>query len=151
MYIEAGLRSYNKKMPEEINRILTDNVSTILSCPPKTAVNNLEDWGFKNIYDNGKTFKNIDDNKLEFSTNNPFVINTGDVMYDAVLYNEELAEEKSNILNELNLRKENYYLVTVHRAENTDDKNNLKNIFEKFTNLSKKVVLPIHPRTSNKL
>lgn len=151
MHIEAGLRSYNKKMPEEVNRILTDNISTILSCPTKTAVRNLVDEGFNNVYKNGKLLEDEDGKKLEFNTNKPLVINTGDVMYDAVLYNKKLAENKSDILNELNLKSANYYLATVHRAENTDNKNNLKNIFNKFIELPKKVVLPIHPRTKNKL
>lgn len=151
MHIEAGLRSYNRKMPEEINRVLTDNISTILSCPTKTAVDNLKDEGIKNIYDNGKLLQKSDINQLKYDTNNPLVINTGDVMYDAVLYNKKLAEEKSRVLDDLDLDETNYYLATVHRAENTDNRDHLKSIFEKFSQLSKKVVLPIHPRTSNKL
>ena len=151
MHIEAGLRSYNRKMPEEINRVLTDNISTILSCPTKTAVDNLKEEGIKNIYDDGKLLRESDINQLKYDTNNPLVINTGDVMYDAVLYNKKLAEKKSRILDDLDLDEENYYLATVHRAENTDNRDHLKSIFEKFSRLSKKVVLPIHPRTSNKL
>jgi UDP-GlcNAc3NAcA epimerase len=151
IHIEAGLRSYNRKMPEEINRVLTDNISTILSCPTKTAVDNLKAEGLKNIYDNGKLLQESDISQLKYDKNNPLVINTGDVMYDAVLYNKKLAEEKSMILNDLDLDEKNYYLATVHRAENTDNRDHLKSIFEKFSQLSKKVVLPIHPRTSNKL
>lgn len=151
MHIEAGLRSYNKKMPEEVNRILTDNISTILSCPTKTAVKNLVNEGFNNVHENGELLEDEDDKKLQFNTNTPLVINTGDVMYDAVLYNKKLAENKSDILNELNLKSADYYLATVHRAENTDNKNHLKNIFDKFIELPKKVILPIHPRTKNKL
>lgn len=151
MHIEAGLRSYNKKMPEEVNRILTDNISTILSCPTKTAVKNLIDEGFNNVYKNGELLEDEDDKKIEFNTNKPLVINTGDVMYDAVLYNRKLAENQSDILNEFNLKSADYYLATVHRAENTDNKNHIKNIFDKFIELPKKVILPIHPRTKNKL
>lgn len=128
IHIEAGLRSFNKKMPEEINRILTDNVSEYLFCPTETAVLNL----YK---------ENITHN----------VFNTGDVMYDAVLYNKELAKEKSTILEENNLTKKRYHLITIHRAENTDKLQNMKNILSAFTKIEGVKVWPIHPRTKKKL
>jgi len=128
IHIEAGLRSFNKKMPEEINRIMTDHVSEFLFCPTDTAVENL-------------TNENITHN----------VFNIGDVMYDAVLYNRELAKEKSNILSEAGLTEKNYHLITIHRAENTDDIDNMKNILNAFANIEETKVWPIHPRTKNKL
>lgn len=128
IHIEAGLRSFNKKMPEEINRIMTDHVSEYLFCPTDTAVKNLKD-------------ENITHN----------VFNIGDVMYDAVLYNKELANSKSQVLAEHQLEAKNYHLITIHRAENTDDLQNMKNILEAFSQIEETKVWPIHPRTKNKL
>ncbi|MDE3840173.1 UDP-N-acetylglucosamine 2-epimerase (non-hydrolyzing) [Bacillus methanolicus] len=128
IHIEAGLRSFNKKMPEEINRIMTDHVSEYLFCPTDTAVENLRN-------------ENITRN----------VFNIGDVMYDAVLYNRELAADKSNILETHGLTKKEYHLITIHRAENTDDVQNMKNILEAFSQIEEVKVWPIHPRTKNKL
>jgi UDP-GlcNAc3NAcA epimerase len=128
IHIEAGLRSFNKKMPEEINRIMTDHVSKYLFCPTDTAVKNLSN---ENLHQN--------------------VVNVGDVMYDAVLYNKELAKVKSSIREELNLGSKDYYLITIHRAENTDDIEIMKNILEAFSEIEGKKVWPIHPRTKNKL
>lgn len=128
IHIEAGLRSFNKKMPEEINRIMTDHVSEYLFCPTDTAIENL-------------TNENITHN----------VFNIGDVMYDAVLYNRELAKEKSNILAEAGLTAKEYHLITIHRAENTDDIENMKNILDAFSKIEEVKVWPIHPRTKHKL
>lgn len=124
VHIEAGLRSFNKKMPEEINRILTDHLSASLLCPTDTAVDNLKN-------------ENITDG----------VINVGDVMYDAVMYNAEIAKTKSTILTTQSLTKGEYYLITIHRAENTDDKERLEGIFNALKQISGKKVWPIHPRT----
>lgn len=151
IHIEAGLRSYNRKMPEEINRVLTDNISNILSCPTKTAVNNLVKEGFNNVYNKGNLVEKKFDKKSKIEFSDPLVVNTGDVMYDAILYNKKLADDKSNILNKIDLNADSYYLATVHRAENTDEKDKLENIFKQFAKLDKKVVLPIHPRTRNRL
>ncbi len=126
-HVEAGLRSYNKRMPEEINRILSDHMSTLLFCPTKTAVDNLRQ-------------ENITDG----------IYNVGDVMYDAVLFFSEIAEKKSTILNKLGLEPKSYYLATVHRQENTDDPSRLSAIFEAFSEIATKqqaVVIPLHPRT----
>lgn len=128
IHIEAGLRSFNKKMPEEINRIMTDHVSEFLFCPTDTAVENL---------------------KNENITHNVF--NIGDVMYDAVLYNKGLAAEKSSILSENDLTEKGYHLITIHRAENTDDIGNMKNILDAFSKIEDVKVWPIHPRTKHKL
>ena len=123
-HVEAGLRSFNKKMPEEINRILTDHVSDILFCPTQTAVENL---------------------KRESITNGVYLV--GDIMFDALMHFSEISKTKSQILKKLNLKPKKYYLATVHRAENTDDYDRLKNILFALSQLDKPVVFPIHPRT----
>lgn len=130
-HVEAGLRSFNKKMPEEINRILTDHSSDILFTPTSTAINNLRNEG-------------IDENKI---------VNVGDVMYDAAIYYGKKAEKKSSILSELKLKEKEYILTTIHRAENVDDSDNLKNIFGSLEKVAKdyNLILPIHPRTKNAL
>ena len=106
-HIEAGLRSYNKKMPEEINRRLTDHISTFLFCPTKTAMANLKKEGIKKE-----------------------VYNVGDIMYDALLKNIKIAQRKSKILQKLKLKSKDYFLLTIHRAENTDNLENLREIIE---------------------
>ncbi|MFV2049833.1 non-hydrolyzing UDP-N-acetylglucosamine 2-epimerase [Metabacillus sp. YM-086] len=127
VHIEAGLRSFNKKMPEEVNRILTDHVSEFLFCPTDTAVQNLEK-------------ENITKN----------VFNVGDVMYDAVMYNQDIAD-KSTLMNDLGLTEKEFYLITVHRAENTEDPERMNNILDAFSKVEGTKVWPIHPRTKNKL
>lgn len=123
-HVEAGLRSFDKKMPEEVNRVLTDHVSDYLFAPTETAVKNLYNEGIKEG-----------------------VYLTGDVMYDAMLYNIKIAERKSKILDELGLKPKEYLLATVHRAENTDNKKNLENIVEAFIESEELIVFPAHPRT----
>ncbi len=123
-HVESGLRSFDKSMPEEINRILTDHCSDLLFCPTKNAVSNLRNEG-------------ITDN----------VHLTGDVMADSLLHNKKIAETKSNILDDLGLKSKGYFLTTIHRASNTDNKENLKNIVDAFSELKETVVFPIHPRT----
>jgi len=138
-HVEAGLRSFNRTMPEEINRLLTDHLSTLLFCPTAQAVQNLLKEGIKN----GK---------------NKIVKKVGDVMYDSILYYSEVAEKKGTILSDLNLcfstpnselKTQNYYLATLHRAENTDDPRRLKSILKALNEIGKNisVVLPLHPRT----
>jgi UDP-GlcNAc3NAcA epimerase len=126
-HIEAGLRSKDRNMPEEINRILVDHCSDLLFCPNKTSVNNLI--------------------KENISTG---VHRTGDVMVDLLLRQKEVAE-KSNVLQDLSLRDKQYFVVTVHRAGNTDDPQNLKNIVDALCRIDKKIVFPIHPRTEKAL
>ena len=125
-HVEAGLRSFNKRMPEEINRIVADSLSHSLFCPTETAVENLLAEGV-----------------------NKNVFNVGDVMYDAALSFKARALQKSNILQKLKLQVKNFALVTCHRAENTDDPQKLSNIFQALSVISKniKIVLPLHPRT----
>jgi len=129
-HVEAGLRSYNQTMPEEINRLLTDHLSTLLLCPTNQAVKNLAREGIRD--DNGR-----------------FVRNVGDVMYDAILYYSRVAEKRSNVLNRLGLLTPDYYLATLHRAENTDDPKRLRSILRALNDLGRKVpvILPLHPRT----
>ncbi len=129
IHIEAGLRSFNMKMPEEVNRILTDRISDLLLCPTDTAINNLKNEGFDNL-----------DNK---------VVKCGDIMKDAVEYYSQSSSEKSTVLDVLNLMNNNFVLATIHRQENTDDLENLKSIFEGLETISKEinVILPLHPRT----
>lgn len=132
-HVEAGLRSFNMDMPEEVNRILTDRISTKLFCPTDTAIHNLEHEGL--------------------ATPDKIVVKTGDVMYDAALYYAKQAHDKSTIHESLKLKKGEYLLVTVHRAENTDDKKRLSAIVDAINTLSKRyqVVLPLHPRTKKML
>jgi len=136
-HVEAGLRSYRRAMPEEINRLVADHLSTLLFCPTTQAIRNLREEGIKD----GRT---------------KAVRKVGDVMYDSILYYSKLAEKKSTILRDLGLstpdsklRTPNYYLATLHRAENTDDPRRLKSILKAFGDIGKKtpLVLPLHPRT----
>jgi UDP-N-acetylglucosamine 2-epimerase len=135
-HVEAGLRSYNRTMPEEINRLLTDHLSTLLFCPTAQAVRNLLKERIKDV--KGKIVKKV-----------------GDVMYDSILYYSEIAERKSTILKDLGFdtshesRVTSYYLATLHRAENTDDPWRLKSILKALNEIGRNtpVVLPLHPRT----
>jgi len=131
VHIEAGLRSFNMKMPEEINRILTDRISNLLLCPTDTAIDNLKREGFENL-----------DIK---------VVKCGDIMKDAVMYYSKSSAEKSSVISDLKLKKNNFVLATIHRQENTDDLQKLKSIFEGLEEISKEmeVVIPLHPRTKN--
>ena len=126
-HVEAGLRSFNKDMPEEINRVLVDHCSNLLFCPTKTAVENLQ----KERIVNGVSL-------------------TGDVMLDILQDCIRIAEKSSKIMDELDLRSKDYFLATVHRAENTDDPKRLKNIVEAFCSIQN-VVFPCHPRTRKRL
>lgn len=147
-HVEAGLRSYNKKMPEEINRVLTDHVSTILLCPTKVATQNLIREGFTNLINNGDLIdvKLID--SLNFDHSNSVVINVGDVMYDLFIRTNSKIQVNSKILKELNLRQKNYWLITLHRAENTEDEK-LPRICEYINNIvgDDIAIFPMHPRT----
>ncbi|MBL7911139.1 MAG: UDP-N-acetylglucosamine 2-epimerase (non-hydrolyzing) [Bacteroidia bacterium] len=143
IHIEAGLRSYNKAMPEEINRIMCDHVSTFLFSPTKTGVTNLIKEGFN--------VRNIP----PFNANNPKVYHCGDVMYDNSLYFSEVAESKTTILEKLKLKKNNFILATIHRNNNTDEPKRLNALFKTLNDISKEnkldVVLPLHPRTAKLL
>ena len=131
IHIEAGLRSFNIKMPEEVNRILTDRISDLLLCPTDTALKNLTNEGY---------------DKLPIK-----VVKSGDIMKDAVLYYGKTSAEKASVYKKLNLTNNEFVLATIHRQENTDNVENLISIFEGLEEISKikKVILPIHPRTKN--
>jgi len=124
-HIEAGLRSFNMKMPEEVNRILTDRVSNVLFCPTDTAVKNLQKEGYENL-----------DSKI---------VKSGDVMQDGAMFYKELAIKPKCTIDD------KYILATIHRAENTDDEKRLSGIFSALNEIGKdkQVILPLHPRTKN--
>lgn len=146
-HIEAGLRSFNKLMPEEINRILSDHVSTILFCPTETAVKNLEREGFSNIFNNGKLIKLPFNEKITAHISSPLVINVGDVMFDIIKEIEPISD-KSQILNILDLSVKCYAVMTLHRAENVDDESRLAKLLKFVEEVEiEKVVFPVHPRT----
>ena len=126
-HVEAGLRSFNMEMPEEINRILTDRISDVLFCPTDTAIENLKKEGFDNM--------------------DCRIVKNGDVMQDAALFYSDKAKQP-----EMHI-PERFVLCTVHQAENTDDPERLAGIFDALENISETlpVVLPLHPRTQGKL
>jgi len=123
-HVEAGLRSFDRRMPEEINRILSDHVSDLLLCPTQTAIDNLGKEGI---------------------TEGVHLV--GDVMVDALKYYWKMAREKSRILEELGLEKGKYVVITVHRPGNTDSKDSMSNIIEALGQSGKITVFPVHPRT----
>lgn len=152
-HIESGLRSYNRSMPEEINRILADRSSDILFCPTENACRNLRKEGFSNTANNGKLIDLSSNDLFAAIQSFPLVINVGDVMYDAALLGLEIAEERSNVLERLKLQPKEYHLATLHRAENSGNKERLKNILYAFSEISKEkpVIFPVHPRTKKNL
>lgn len=152
-HVEAGLRSFNRRMPEEVNRVLTDHVSDFLFCPTRNAVENLRREGFTGILNDGELLP-LDCNPSHLPCSRPLVINTGDVMYDALLLYAELAEKRVRILEELNFKPKAYALATIHRAENTDNPERLGAIFEGLERIAQEglpVILPLHPRTRKRL
>ena len=140
VHIESGLRSFNKKMPEEVNRILCDHVSTLLFSPTKSGFNNLINEGFSK------------ENSNNASADHPNIYHCGDVMYDNSMYFSKLSDENSDILEKLKLRNEKFILATVHRNDNTDSKIKLTDLFTTFLQITEihqlKIILPLHPRTS---
>lgn len=127
-HVEAGLRSFNVRMPEEVNRILTDRISNFLFCPTETAVKNLTLEGYDNIH-------------------TAQVFRTGDVMFDAALFYSQKSENRAKVFKEL--KPSHFVLVTIHRQENTDLLERLQSIFSALRTIAKEkqVVLPLHPRT----
>jgi UDP-GlcNAc3NAcA epimerase len=128
-HVEAGLRSFNFRMPEEINRILTDRISSFLCCPTEQAVENLKNEGFDHFP--AKVF------------------NTGDVMFDVALHYGKISPHKSRIIHDLKLADNPFVLATLHRQENTDNPVRLSELCKALNALSQKskIVLPLHPRT----
>jgi UDP-N-acetylglucosamine 2-epimerase len=128
-HIEAGLRSFNRQMPEEINRVVADHLSSLLLCPSETAVSNLFAEGI---------------------SKNAHLV--GDVMLDVLNWARERAQAKpAEILDRLGVRKKSYLLATVHRSENTDDSSRLSRILNVFNSLDEPVIFPVHPRTRKAL
>ena len=143
VHIEAGLRSFNKAMPEEVNRIMCDHVSTLLFSPTKTGYDNLVREGFKV------------NNDAPFTADNPKIYHCGDVMYDNSLCFSEVAEQKTSIVSKYNLPKNNFILATIHRNNNTDEPDRLNALFNALNSISENenvdVILPLHPRTAKLL
>ncbi|WNJ19777.1 non-hydrolyzing UDP-N-acetylglucosamine 2-epimerase [Pontibacter sp. G13] len=130
-HIEAGLRSFNRDMPEEINRVMSDHLSDILLAPTPTAIENLKREGLAD--------------RTESS---------GDIMYDTVMFNTKLARQKSTLIQDLQLEGQSIALATIHRAENTNDTQRLETLLNKlneFADHHLPVVFPMHPRTKNML
>lgn len=123
-HVEAGLRSFNRRMPEELNRIVADHLSTLLLCPSQTAIDNLANEGIR-----------------------AGVHLVGDVMADALAFAVDRAASRSNILERLKVTERGYLLATVHRPENTDDEPRLRSILAAFSEIEETIIFPVHPRT----
>jgi UDP-GlcNAc3NAcA epimerase len=140
VHIEAGLRSFNKRMPEELNRIMSDHSSTLLFAPTNAAFKNLMTEGFR------------PENGPPYTIDNPKIYFTGDIMYDNTLFFAGLAEKKkAKLLEQLSLERDNFILVTIHRDTNTDDFERLRKILITLKSLAEQkkitLVMPFHPRT----
>jgi UDP-GlcNAc3NAcA epimerase len=141
IHIEAGLRSFNKSMPEELNRIISDHASTLLFAPTNAAFKNLMAEGFR------------PDNSPPYNIDNPKIYLTGDIMYDNTLFFASMAEKKKiKLLEKLELKKDKFILVTIHRGVNTDDIERLRTIVTTLLALAEEykltLVMPLHPRTA---
>jgi len=123
-HVEAGLRSYNRRIPEEINRVVADHMSNLLFCPTPVAVDNLRKEGIVQG-----------------------VHLTGDVMYDSAIYYRRVAERKSDAMKRLGLKKGEFYLATIHRPDNASDLDHLRTLLACLEEAPRQVVLPVHPRT----
>ena len=149
VHIEAGLRSFNKSMPEEINRIVCDHCSTLLFTPTKAGLENLKREGFS-IDESGPS---TGSGTAKPTIDNPKVYHCGDIMYDNSLHFADIAEEKTDIIQRLELKGKPFILSTIHRDTNTDHPERLSAIFDALIELSKEnqIVLPLHPRTAKLL
>lgn len=140
VHIEAGLRSFNKTMPEEINRIVCDHCSTLLFSPTKAGINNLIREGFN------------PGNQPPYTADHPGVFHCGDIMYDNTIFFSQIAREHTRILRQLDLESRNFALVTIHRPVNTDISQRFESIVKALVKLANQenvtIVVPLHPRTS---
>jgi UDP-GlcNAc3NAcA epimerase len=140
IHVEAGMRSYSKTMPEEINRVLCDHVSTLLFTPTETGVKNLKKEGM--VHHQG----------YSHDIDHPGIYHCGDVMYDNCLHFQSLAEKRSLVLEQYELESGQYHLATLHRAQNTDDPVRLTSLFTAILEIAqvsgRKTIIPLHPRTS---
>jgi UDP-GlcNAc3NAcA epimerase len=143
VHIEAGLRSFNKSMPEEINRIMCDHASTLLFVPTPAGIKNLEKEGFDL------------ESKAPFTNDNPGIFHCGDIMFDNLVYFSAIAEQRSDIISRLGLEVGKFVLCTIHRDNNTDIPERLASIFRAMIRIAdtynQQVVIPLHPRTSKLL
>ncbi|NLO90185.1 MAG: UDP-N-acetyl glucosamine 2-epimerase [Clostridia bacterium] len=151
-HVEAGLRSHNPAMPEEINRKLKDHISTVLFCPSKGAVENLKNEGFQNVLNNGELvdFESIE--RMIREIPRPVVLNVGDVMYDILV--RTIPRVKTlipKLMSKYPIISGKYTLVTIHRAENTDYRERLSGVVEALLGLDITVIWPLHPRTKKRL
>ena len=140
IHIEAGVRSFNKRSSEEINRVLTDHVSTLLFAPTNAAFKNLMKEGFR------------PENSPPYTIDNPKIFLTGDIMYDNTLFFADVAElTKASIMKSMSITKNEYILATIHRETNTENVDRLKAIFTTLLHIAKEykkvIVMPLHPRT----
>lgn len=140
VHIEAGLRSFNKSMPEEINRIMCDHASTLLFVPTETGIKNLEREGFKT------------NTSAPYTSDHPGVFHCGDIMFDNLVHFSEIAGQKTDIMQTLNLQVNEFMLCTIHRDNNTDSPERLNQIISAMCyieeNMHLNIVIPLHPRTS---
>lgn len=143
IHVEAGLRSFNKSMPEELNRIACDHMSSLLFSPTKAGIENLKNEGFELIP------------TKKAAINRPNIYHCGDIMYDNSLYFSKRSDEKSSVLKENSLLENQFILCTIHRDSNTDDAQRLNSIFTALlqihTETGLDVILPLHPRTKKKI
>ncbi len=143
IHVEAGLRSFNKMMPEEINRIVCDHVATLLFTPTEVGYYNLLREGFKEISD------------PPYTIDRPKIYHCGDIMYDNSLFFADLAKSSSTLIQDQEIDKDNFSLVTIHRDNNTDDPKRLTSLFDAINTIAEErevqMVLPLHPRTSKLL
>lgn len=143
LHIEAGLRSFNKQMPEEINRIVCDHLSTMLFCPTQSAIQNLINEGFEH-----KTHP-------PYSADSPGIFLSGDIMFDNSVFFKQKADIQSSIMDDLGVKTNEFILCTIHRDHNTDHTENFENIFNALLQLIQteniNVVLPLHPRAKSRL
>ncbi len=144
-HVEAGLRSFNMSMPEEINRIVCDQLSSVLFTPTETGLRNLEAEGFYGIK-----------SRIHFADGRgQKVVLSGDVMYDNSMYFSAMADDRSDIIERLGLKPRGFVLATIHRPANTDNAANLQSIFRALSDIAEReqidVILPLHPRTRKKM
>lgn len=149
-HVEAGVRAYDMRMPEEVNRVVTDRLASFLFCPTATALHNLQREGYNHILEWGRPLENMSA-PPDIYTNSGFGIacHVGDVMYDAALMFKDIAFQRSTILEDLGLQKNNFVLATIHRPQNTDHPQHLARIMEGLLAIGEEttVVFPAHPRT----
>lgn len=143
IHVEAGLRSFNKRMPEEVNRIACDHMSTLLFTPTKTGITNLRNEGFDV------------DRQTAADMDSPIVFHCGDIMFDNSLHFSKVSNEKASLISDLGVEANKFILCTIHRDSNTDVAENLNSIFKALLKIQsqsgQQIVLPLHPRTKKKM